>query len=328
MGSAPIRGGLTRAGGVLLSAFLILWEPASAASACVTVRDGFEANGLNPSNWLEKQLYNNQLEIQRDVVAERNGAVRLFVKPGDKACGGGCQRNEIRIANKKRCLFGDEVWYRFRFRIDGRTPSPGSVRWVIGQWKQESGGSPFLAQRFDNGVFHITVQHNDSRILVTKAPGNPNARIQAPDQRGFRVHDRRIRRVVWGGIETMPINTDIDRGPHQVFLFRDTPQFFGKTGTDITVELSGDPVLPDPKQDWVEMTYRVRGGRDGSGLIEIWANGVFKARVTGTIGNDDVAGPTQYFKFGHYRDIHDSFDTAHFYFDDFRRSRDRDRVFD
>jgi hypothetical protein len=50
------------------------------------------------------------------------------------------------------------------------------------------------------------------------------------------------------------------------------------------------------------MTYRVRGGRRGQGLVEIWANGRFIARAAGSIGYSQAAGPRQYFKFGIYRD--------------------------
>ncbi|MEM1046657.1 MAG: heparin lyase I family protein [Pseudomonadota bacterium] len=319
---APVaRRGLAALLGMTLAS--VLSAPVSAG--CGDVRDGFESGRLDPANWLEKQLYNNQIAVERTDMSE-GIAARLFVEPGDRACGGSCQRNEIRIANHKRCLFGEDVWYRFRFRIEGTIPSPGSVRWVIGQWKQESGGSPFLAQRFDNGVFHITVQHNRNRVLVTKAEGNPNARGDGrPDQVGFMDHTRRIRLASLGRSETGPVNPRVDRRPFEVFMFRDTTT--GTSGTDIRVELGADPVLPDPQTDWVDMTYRVRGGRDGNGLIEIWANGVFKARVTGTIGNHDSVGPTQYFKFGHYRDIHPTFGTASYYFDDFVRSRDRAAVF-
>lgn len=301
-------------------------QAAPIAIDCADIRDDFDGAALDLKTWHVIQLYNSQFEMQHRVAASGRAA-RLFVQPGDRACGGSCQRNEIRVANGKRCSFGEEVWYRFKFRIDGRTPEKGSVRWVIGQWKQESGGSPFLAQRFDNGVFHITVQHNASRILVAKAAGNPNARETGPDQVGFLAHTSRIRRAVWGGIESEPTSPEIDRGPHQVLRFAAPPQP-GAAPTDVTVELGPDPVLPDPGHGWVDMVYRVRGGRDGTGLIEIWADGVFKARVTGTIGNDDIAGPTQYFKFGHYRDIHATFGEAQFYFDDFRRARTRAGVMD
>ena len=72
------------------------------------------------------------------------------------------------------------------------------------------------------------------------------------------------------------------------------------------------------------MLYRVRGGRNGRGLIEIWANGTFIARVQGSIGYDDAMGPTQYFKIGHYRDPIAAATTL--YFDDFRRGDNRDTV--
>ena len=47
-----------------------------------------------------------------------------------------------------------------------------SVRWVIAQWKQEpvspayKDPSPVLAQRFDDGVLHVTVQDEDCRCRV------------------------------------------------------------------------------------------------------------------------------------------------------------------
>ncbi len=65
--------------------------------------------------------------------------------------------------------------------------------------------------------------------------------------------------------------------------------------------LASNPVMPHPFARWVDMSYRVRGGRGGKGLVEIWANGRFIAKVTGSIGYDEAAGPNQYFKFGIYR---------------------------
>jgi len=66
------------------------------------------------------------------------------------------------------------------------------------------------------------------------------------------------------------------------------------------------------------MTYHIRGGRNGSGLIEIWANENFIARVTGSIGNNNVDGPMQYFKFGIYRDVMQGTGIAHL--DNFKRT--------
>ena len=61
-------------------------------------------------------------------------------------------------------------------------------------------------------------------------------------------------------------------------------------------------ILPDPYRKWVHMVYRIRGGRNGDGLVEVWANGACVVRAEGVIGNRDFTGPNQYFQFGVYRD--------------------------
>ncbi len=86
--------------------------------------------------------------------------------------------------------------------------------------------------------------------------------------------------------------------------------------TDIRVQYGVNATLPDPYENWVDMTYRVRGGRNGKGLVEIWANGQFIARVSGSIGYD-FSGYKQYFKIGIYRDPVPG--SAIIYFDDFAR---------
>ncbi|MGO7301387.1 hypothetical protein ACC718_32795 [Rhizobium ruizarguesonis] len=41
-----------------------------------------------------------------------------------------------------------------------------------------------IAQRFDNGVFHITVQDNDVRRVIAKAEGDPDALLAAQNLLG------------------------------------------------------------------------------------------------------------------------------------------------
>jgi hypothetical protein len=71
----------------------------------------------------------------------------------------------------------------------------------------------------------------------------------------------------------------------------------------LRVDYGDDPMLPDIKLGWVDMLYRVRGGRDGGGFIEIYANNRFIARVTGPIGYKGGAGDRQYFKIGNYHNF-------------------------
>jgi hypothetical protein len=66
------------------------------------------------------------------------------------------------------------------------------------------------------------------------------------------------------------------------------------------------------------MVYRVRRGRDGQGLVQVWANGRLVVTARGSIGNAG-AGPRTYFKIGMYRDP--IADVATLYVDNFRRGR-------
>jgi len=94
------------------------------------------------------------------------------------------QRQELRFQKPYQHEADKPYRYSFRFRmpaiIEDRT---NSIRWVIAQWKQEplsdsyetqfgkgEGPSPFLAQRFDDGVLHVTVQDEYCRCRVASAP--------------------------------------------------------------------------------------------------------------------------------------------------------------
>src|SRR5262249_14417421 len=60
-------------------------------------------------------------------------------------------------------------------------------------------------------------------------------------------------------------------------------------------------LLPNPFGAWVTMLYHVKPAVDGTGVIEVWANGQPIAVVSGRIGFRDTASKRQYFKFGPYR---------------------------
>ncbi len=265
------------------------------AWAAPPIVDGFERVEIDRSIWWLGQIPPSRFWIDRRQARRGLSALAIHVTKEDSGCGGDCQRNEIRIANRLRLRFGEEAWYSFSFKIAGEISEHGSKRWIIGQWKQESDGSPFLAQRYDNGVFHITVQDNDCRIIVAQTDGHPDGKHAHRAKAGYSA---------------------------QAFL---SDSYFYDCDTDIRIEHGeAPPVLPDPREQWVDMVYRVRGGRNGRGLIEIWANGIFIARIQGSIGYDNATGPTQYFKIGHYRAFIEAATTL--YFDDFRRGDSRDAV--
>ena len=45
---------------------------------------------------------------------------------------------------------------------------------LLYQWKAPGDNSPFLARRFDNGVFKITIQDGPKRKTFATAQGNPD----------------------------------------------------------------------------------------------------------------------------------------------------------
>jgi len=258
---------------------------AVSARADTDVVETFESGSLD--RWWLGQLDEGDAWFEDEIVRDGDLAYAIRVDESNHACGRTCQRSEIRIGNDLRLPFGADAWYAFSFRIDGEVQRRGSVRWVIGQWKQDNGESPFLAQRFDNGVFHITVQDNRCRVMIAAASGDPDALagVAGPPQR-------------------------------ELASFLAEPWRYA-CDTDIVLEYGASPVLPDPHGAWVDMVYHVRGGRDGKGLVEVWANGALVVRATGSIGHDEAAAPSQYFKFGIYRSFMEGAAIA--YIDNFRR---------
>lgn len=201
------------------------------------------------------------------------------------------QRNELRpqiVAGG--CHAADAAhWYSMKFKVEEKPgdaiPTCGSIRWVTAQWKyatvQAKNGkaindSPFLAQRFDNGVLHITVEDGFCRCMIAKADGDPyktTVRHSAlAPVKPLRCEDR---------------NSQTCNPPH-LELFAASQDVLGQ--------------LPDPKEDWVEMTYFVSADAKLGTRFDIYANGRFIVRALGAwSGNIEFPNMIK-FKFGHYRD--------------------------
>ena len=203
---------------------------------------------------------------------------------------GSCiQRQELRFQSRYIHPADEPFTYKLRFRMPAVIQdTKNSVRWVIAQWKQEpvspayGDPSPVLAQRFDDGVLHVTVQDGDCRCRVASAP-LPDGSIW-PAKPGL-AHDCISTR------RGDPDNTAC------------TP--------DLTLEYGADPVLPSARGTWVDMQYRVQMSRSKAAAIEIHADGRFIVRVTGKIGYEPAPGKISQtkFKIGHYRDYLPSVDT-------------------
>ncbi len=212
------------------------------------------------------------------------------------------QRNELRFRNKQihSHPLGDAHWYGLAFKMEGTIPTCGSVRWILAQWKyndpqwpREFSQSPFLAQRFDNGVFHITVQNGRCRCMVAKAHGDPNNMIIAASVANFAASptDAAKLKPVSPAICVLSGGGPRDGTPCEPNRFR-----------MFALDASRVPVLPDPRRDWVKMMYHVKGGGEGDGRIDIYANNQFVVRVDGVIGYPGGTPGRVKFKFGHYRD--------------------------
>ena len=198
------------------------------------------------------------------------------------------QRQELRFQAQYVHAADEPFTYRLRFRMPAVIQdTKNSVRWVIAQWKEEpvspayTDPSPVLAQRFDDGVLHVTVQDGDCRCKVASAP--------LPDG------------SIW------PARSGAARDC--ISTRRGDPDNTMCTA-DLDLEYGADPVLPSARGAWVDMQYRVEMSRSKPAAIEIHADGRFIVRVTGKIGYEPAPGKISQtkFKIGHYRDYLPSVD--------------------
>ena len=164
------------------------------------------------------------------------------------------QRQELRLHKSYAHAADQPYLYSLRFRmpaeIEDRT---SSIRWVIAQWKQEPvsdaydvlgknwGPSPFLAQRFDDGVLHVTVQDEHCRCKIASAP-LPNGEVEQ-----------------WND-GTPPYCLSTRPGDEE-----------RKCTPDLVAEYGPKPVLDSPMGKWVDMTYRVQASRSAPATIEVLA---------------------------------------------------------
>lgn len=210
--------------------------------------------------------------------------------PEDCPTGGSVQRNELRFNGVRHVHdWREPHWYSLTFRIEGQIPHCGSARWVVGQWKQRIIGdeSPVIAQRFDNGVLHVTVQDENCRCMVAKAKGDPER---------LTLLEGSMDGVANGLRESSPLGC-ID----STRLASESPRTcMPVTLTVLTAGGRPPPDLPDPSTQWVTMTYRIKGG-DG-GQVDVYANRRFIVRVMGHIGYAAAIPGLVKFKIGHYRD--------------------------
>jgi hypothetical protein len=200
------------------------------------------------------------------------------------------QRQEVRFLKKYRHVFDEPYSYGIRFKmpatIQDRT---NSLRWVIVQWKHNTdqnhygagfSPSPFLAQRFDDGVHHITIQDEHCRCMVASAP-HPNSKQKYEWLNGVPKYCRSSSKLL--------------SNRHC------TPEF--------RVEYGDQPILTPPLGNWVTMKFQVQASRENAEII-IKENGRKIVRVFGKIGYRPPIGEPSLvkFKFGQYREYQNTED--------------------
>ncbi|WP_373414843.1 heparin lyase I family protein [Ensifer aridi] len=266
-----------------------------------TLVDTFDGKALDQAKWTTQQIATSQVSFPEP---GRCGpaAIAASVRESDggTACGDeDCQRAEIRTIKTSWPKFGEEVWYSFSFKAEGQVSPTGSHRLVIGQWKGPGDDSPMIAQRFDDGVFYITVQDNDIRRVVASAAEKPGETLVAQEILGKL--DRDDQRTVQGIQSLQSLETMLDRQPDfarqflspalqkalrstdsapererlaetlglanssllshfREFAFVAEPEkYIGPAAIDIISEPENR--LPNPSGKWVDMVYRIKPGR-------------------------------------------------------------------
>lgn len=196
------------------------------------------------------------------------------------------QRQELRLQKDKIHPYGKALLYSFRFRMEKSVPDEAkSIRWVTAQWKQEPAvepegnldkpwsPSPFLSQRFDDGVLHIAVQDKDCRCLVASAPDLRNPEWATRPTRCYATANGAV--------------AEGEKCP------ADLETFYGK-----------GPLLPTARGEWAILRYLVKPGRKGTGEIQVFDDDRLIVKVKGSIGYDEPAKKSVVkFKIGHYNDF-------------------------
>ena len=278
------------------------------------VADSFETGVLDSSIWKKRQIKPHQIAFSNAAAhGKKSIVITTVATDGGEGCDTPCQRAELRLHGNLRPDYGEEVWYSFWFKVSGDIQPIGSNRTVIGQWKAPRDNSPFLAQRFDNGVFHITVQDGPNRVTVASAKGNPDrlfefqdliaditsnpslgASVVAREKAFADLNEIQLFRTgttfsaeslsaldtFRDGTETLTgLKANRIKELFEEFNFIQDLDAYGNRSS-IHVNQPGNKNLPDPKLDWVNMVYRIKGGREDNiygpkqqGEIDIWANG-------------------------------------------------------
>lgn len=304
------RGHIARAA---LAAALCLCGASAGRADDTALFDGFEGDhfaaggGLHYRDNFEQSA--GTVEFQKKVVHSGEGALKLTIRPvcpenSEETCS---ERAEIWEKTELRVPYDQGVWYGFAVKFADPVPQDDH-RYLIAQWKREiepgaeGDFSPFLALRLRYGKLFATVESNYLPPLEAGKDG-----VAATCEDGGT--------PVWLRPETNQMRALVATDAR--WNLSDGNLYHGCTDKILVTDHGNK--LPDPRSGWIDFAIFTKPGPDGTGHIEIYANGKPIVTVTGFIGHaDEGLGEKQYFKFGPYRAAKD--DEWTLYYDEFRRS--------
>lgn len=300
-----------------LAALVLIAAPMPASAEDAGQRklyDGFnaadfvEAGGLYYRDNAEQQA--GTATFQSEVKREGAGALKLSVRPLCDGDSEGCsERAEIWEKTALRVPYDSGVWFGFSVLFVDPIPQDDH-RYLIAQWKREIGPdaegdfSPFLALRLDNGKLFATIESNYQDGTTAEMKDGLAACPTGSTPVWLRPETNQMRSLI----------------AHDANWTAEDAKVFPSCTDKLVVTGRGNP-LPAPASGWIDFAIYSRPGPDGTGHIEIFANGQWIMTAKGYIGhNDRGLGENQYFKFGPYRAAGEGEWTL--YYDDFRRSPD------
>lgn len=306
------------------------------------LHDGFDSGSADRAVWSFSKFVGDyptrQVQPLFPGIGGTAGAISIVTTDADggndcpleEMPAGGCQRAELEVARSEAFPYGSESWYAFSFRIRGHVADTGSYRAVIGQWKGPSNDSPFVAQRYDDGIFHITVETTKGRCLVATDRNNVAEVLEAQrllaslDASDAQVREKAVAlmrgkigqqhqaEVLTGvlpadaplpaplpGKELEDHRSAENRAADylQGLAFLSAPENY--LGCHLVrIEPVSNRPLPTPRDAWVDMVYHIRGshhdasGRAAGALLEVWADGRKIVRVSGDFGTRPPIDPT------------------------------------
>lgn len=301
---------------LLLPLALAVAVPAKAGDALSTrLQDGFEGEDFAPEGGLYYKKNDEQaagsFSFQSEEKFSGSRSLKLSVRENcDPAIENCSERAEIWEKPALRVPYDKGVWVGFAVKLADPVPQ-NDHRYLIAQWKREIGPdaegdfSPFLALRMRNGKLFATVETNYHK--PESASSGSHAVAACPDGQT----------PVWLRPETNQIRALV--ATDSAFQPGDGEEFTACSSA-IRVTRHGNP-LPLPSSGWIDFAVYTRPGADGSGHIELFANGKPIVTVKGAIGHNDFGLlENQYFKFGPYRAAGEGVWTL--YYDEYRRSPD------